>query len=129
MSPYGEGWAETTVVFAHASPYGDILTAAVPVTLYVNVHDFANHSTCNGRCAKTWLPLVTRRRPQAGEGANASLVGTFRRDDGRRQVTYSGHPLYTYQGDHQALETTGQGADGRWFVISAAGDPVKGQPP
>jgi len=124
-SLFGFGF-NTTVVSTHPSPYGDILTAAVPVTLYVNVHDSASHSTCSGRCAKTWLPLVTRRPPQAGEGANASLVGSFRRDDGRWQVTYNGHPLYTYRGDHQAVETAGQGADGRWYVISASGDPVKG---
>jgi predicted lipoprotein with Yx(FWY)xxD motif len=126
-SVFGTG-SNTTVVFAHPSPYGDILTPAFPVTLYVNVHDSPNHSTCSGRCAKTWLPLVTRRRPQAGEGANTSLVGSFRRDDGRRQVTYNRHPLYTYRGDHQALEASGQGANGRWFVISASGDPVTGKP-
>jgi predicted lipoprotein with Yx(FWY)xxD motif len=122
------GGLGTTVVFAHPSPYGTILTAALPATLYVNVNDSRGHNTCTGQCARTWLPLVTRGQPQAGDGANASLVGSFRRNDGRRQVTYNGHPLYTYRRDHQPLEATGQGAGGDWYVISASGDPVMGKP-
>src|SRR5262249_38732714 len=120
---------DTTLVAVHPSAYGDILTAAFPATLYVNVGDSAKHNTCTGQCAKTWLPLLTHRPPQAGEGVNGSLLGSFRRDDGRRQVTYNGHPLYTYRGDHQPVEAKGQGAGGRRHVISPTGDPVKGQPP
>jgi predicted lipoprotein with Yx(FWY)xxD motif len=124
-SAVGSG-LDTTTVFVHPTKYGDILTAAYPATLYVNVKDSPRHNACTGGCAKTWFPLVTRQEPQAGDGANASLVGSFRRDDGRRQVTYNGHPLYTYRGDHQPLEAKGQGFNGAWYVISASGDPVKG---
>jgi predicted lipoprotein with Yx(FWY)xxD motif len=119
---------DTTLVTVHPSAYGNILTAAYPATLYVNVDESAHHNTCTGQCAKTWFPLLTRGQPQAGEGVSGNLLGSFRRDDGRRQVTYNGHPLYTYRGDHQPVEAKGQGASGRWYVISASGDPVKGQP-
>jgi predicted lipoprotein with Yx(FWY)xxD motif len=119
---------DTTLVAVHPSAYGDILTAAYPATLYVNTDDTAHHNTCTGQCVKTWFPLLTHGPPQAGVGVSGNLLGSFRRDDGRRQVTYNGHPLYTYRGDHQPVEAKGQGASGRWYVISVSGDPVKGQP-
>lgn len=122
------GGLETTLVTVHPSAYGNILTAAYPATLYVNVDESARHNTCTGQCAKSWFPLLTRAAPQAGEGVSGDLLGSFRRDDGRRQVTYNGHPLYTYRGDHQPVEAKGQGSGGTWYVISATGDPVKGQP-
>lgn len=123
-SAAGSGFG-TTVVFARSSPYGDVLTAGYSATLYMNVKDSADHSSCTGRCATTWHPLVTDREPQALEGASANLVSAFRRDDGRRQVTYNGHPLYTYRGDHQPLAATGQGANDRWYLISVSGDAVR----
>lgn len=122
------GGLDTTLVAVHPSAYGDILTAGYPATLYVNVDDSTHHNACTGQCAKTWFPLVTHGPPQAGVGVSGNLLGSFRRDDGRRQVTYNGHPLYTYRGDHQPVEAKGQGASGRWYVISVSGDPVKGQP-
>ena len=122
------GGLDTTLVTVHPSAYGNILTAAYPATLYVNVDDSAKHNACTGQCAKTWFPLLTHGPPQAGEGVSGNLLGSFRRDDGRSQVTYNGHPLYTYRGDHQPVEAKGQGSGGTWYVISATGDPVKGQP-
>ena len=119
---------DTTLVNVHPSVYGNILTAAYPATLYVNVDDSAKHNACTGQCAKTWIPLLTHGPPQGGEGVSGNLLGSFRRDDGRLQVTYNGHPLYTYRGDHQPVEAKGQGSGGTWYVISATGDPVKGQP-
>jgi len=117
---------QETAVLAKASPYGAILAASFDVTVYVNVHDSPRHSNCAGTCTKTWIPLTVRRSPEVGEGVSASLLGIIRRDDGRKQVTYNGHPLYTYRGDHQPLEAIGQGASGNWYVISASGDPVRG---
>jgi predicted lipoprotein with Yx(FWY)xxD motif len=114
----------TTVVFVRTSPYGDVLTSGYSATLYMNVKDSADHSACTGRCATTWLPLVTDGQPQALEGASGNLVSAFRRGDGRRQVTYNGHPLYTYRRDHQPLEASGQGTSNSWYLISATGDPV-----
>jgi predicted lipoprotein with Yx(FWY)xxD motif len=128
MKSAAGGGLGTTVVFVRSSPYGDVLTAGYSATLYMNVKDSAAHSTCSGRCATTWLPLVTDGQPQALEGASANLVSDFRRSDGRHQVTYNGHPLYTYRGDHQPLQASGQGANETWYLISASGDPVRARP-
>jgi len=43
------------------------------------------------------------------------------------QVTYNGWPLYTWTGDAQAGQATGQGIynlGGLWYVISPDGNPV-----
>ena len=50
-----------------------------------------------------------RREVAAGEWRAASLLGVTKRKDGKRQVTYAGHPLYTYVGDTKAGMTSGEG--------------------
>jgi hypothetical protein len=52
------------------------------------------------------------------------MVATSTRSDGTNQVTYNGHPLYTFMGDHQAGDTNGQGLvafGGSWSALSPAG--------
>ena len=49
------------------------------------------------------------------------------RSDGKTQVTYKGHPLYSFVMDKKAGDTNGEGLTafgGSWFAISAAGDKV-----
>jgi predicted lipoprotein with Yx(FWY)xxD motif len=69
-------------------------------------------------------------KPTVGSGANASMVGTTARSDGKPQVTYNGHPLYLYSGDQRPGDTTGEGVTAfgaSWFAVSPAGDQVSGQ--
>jgi predicted lipoprotein with Yx(FWY)xxD motif len=40
------------------------------------------------------------------------------RDDGTKQITYKGWPLYLYSGDTKPLETNGQAVNGLWFVVN-----------
>jgi hypothetical protein len=57
------------------------------------------------------------------------MLGTTTRDDGSTQVTYNGHPLYTYAGDTSSGTASGQGINafgGLWYVVNTAGDAVKG---
>jgi predicted lipoprotein with Yx(FWY)xxD motif len=93
-------------------------------TLYLWVADQGSTSTCSGPCAQAWPPLTTTGAPKASGGVKSSLLGTVKRADGTREVTYAGHPLYTFTGDTQAGQTTGQGSDGfgaPWWVVSTAG--------
>ena len=52
--------------------------------------DSGTKSNCSGACATNWPPL-TSSNPTVGKGANASMVGTSKRSDGKTQVTYNGH--------------------------------------
>ena len=48
---------------------------------------------------------------------------------GLPQVTYAGHPLYTFEGDQSPGDTTGQGSSAfgaPWFVVSSAGTQITG---
>ena len=66
-------------------------------------------------------------KPKAGSGANASLLGTTKRSDGKTQVTYNRHPLYRFDGDQARGDTNGEGVNAfgaSWFVVSPAGKQV-----
>jgi len=110
------------------SNLGRVLVDSHGKTLYIWAHDKGAKSTCNGDCAEYWPPLLTRGKPVADSGANAMLLGTSRRSDGRIQVTYAGHPLYYFVQDRQPGQTTGEGLTGfggRWDPVSAAGNAVQ----
>jgi predicted lipoprotein with Yx(FWY)xxD motif len=51
----------------------------------------------------------------------------WERKDGRRQVTYGGHPLYYYEGDRkgQAKCQGVNNAGGIWLVVSPAGKAIR----
>ena len=106
------------------SSLGRVLVDAHGKTLYIWAHDKTPKSTCNGACAAYWPPLLTRGQPKAIAGANSKLLGTSKRSDGRLQVTYAGHPLYSFVQDTRAGQTNGEGLTdfgGRWDPVSAAG--------
>ena len=108
------------------SDLGTILTDEDGRTLYVFLNDPEGESTCYDDCAQTWPALGTEGDPQAGEGADASLLGTTERQDGALQVTYNEMPLYYFADDAEPGETNGQGIGDVWFVVSAAGEPIRG---
>jgi predicted lipoprotein with Yx(FWY)xxD motif len=62
-------------------------------------------------------------RPVAGDGVTARL-GTIERPGGVLQVTYGGHPLYTYVGDGAPGQVNGNNIDlngGLWHEMTASG--------
>lgn len=64
----------------------------------------------------------------AGEGVDATLLGTLTRDDGTTQVTYNGWPLYFFAADTAPGDTNGQGIDefgGLWFLVSPTGEAIQ----
>ena len=116
------------VVKVGPSGLGRILVDARGKTLYRWAHDKGHTSTCNGDCAQYWPPLLANGKPIALAGANAQLLGTSKRSDGRRQVTYSGHPLYYFVKDAKAGQTKGEGLTGfggRWDPVSPTGAAVR----
>ncbi len=106
---------------------GDVLVDRQGRTLYLFARDSGATSACTGPCAVNWPPLRVRGAPLVGSGANPSEVGTTARPDGKSQLTYNGHPLYTFVNDRKAGDTNGEGISafgGSWFAVSAAGATV-----
>ena len=95
------------------------------MTLYMFARDQGDKSMCSGACAKYWPPYTGT--PKAGNGLQASLLGSTVRADGTKQVTYDGHPLYTYSGDSAPGATGGQGLNtfgALWWVVAPDGKVV-----
>ena len=116
-----------TKVAVASSALGRILVDGHGRTLYLFAKDKHGKSACSGSCAVYWPPLIASGKLLAGAGAKASLLGTTRRSDGRRQVTYRHHPLYRYAADTAKGQTTGQGLNasgGLWWVLSPAGNKI-----
>ncbi len=115
----GSTGSAVTIKTATMNVKGKSITALVSnqgLTLYYNTSDTAS-SVCSGGCASAWPPLVSSSVPSSA----ASLPGALSllTDANGSQVTYNGHPLYTYSGDSAPGQTNGEGVGGVWFVAPA----------
>jgi predicted lipoprotein with Yx(FWY)xxD motif len=127
VAPAANTSGGASVQFA-SSKLGRILVDSEGATLYLWQADKGTASTCNGACASAWPPLITNGKPLAGPGLSAAKLGTTKRSDGTIEVTYGGHPLYTFVGDSAPGQTTGEGNHGfgaEWDVLSAAGNKIE----
>ena len=119
-------------VTLHQTKIGKILATSSGRTLYLFVKDKNRHSACYGQCAVYWPPLMKKGQLRAARGVKASLLGTTKRKNGKRQVTYKGHPLYLYKGDGGAGQLEGQRQNffgGKWYAVSSSGRANKQAPP
>lgn len=118
--------ARTPTVKLERTEVGKVLVNASGYTLYLFTADKRNQDRC-GRvsgCLSIWPALTTKRKPVAGPNVRSSLLGTIKFRGNLRQVTYAGHPLYTYAFDSAPRSTFYVGADefgGLWLAINAAG--------
>ena len=93
-------------------------------TLYLFEKDTTTASTCYGACASVWPPLTTNGKPQAQAGISAAKLGTTKRNDGKVEVTYAGHPLYYYVSDTEPGQLSGEGLDqfgATWDAVAPSG--------
>jgi predicted lipoprotein with Yx(FWY)xxD motif len=122
--------AEEGTVFVSlgsAAGLGQVLVDSEGHTLYAFSKDSPKASVCEGACAKAWLPLLVEDgEPHPSNGAAGSRLGTITRD-GTRQVTYAGHPLYSFSGDKSPGEANGAGSSafgGTWAPLKGSGAPA-----
>src|SRR5580693_5719479 len=97
-----------------------VLTNAKGFTLYSFAPDTPATSKCYGSCAAYWPPVTGTAA--AGQGL-PGRVGTIKRTDGSEQLTYNGHPLYTYIGDSAPGQARGNNLNlngGLWHEVPAA---------
>jgi len=107
------------------SQFGPVLFSGSDRALYLFTRDGRRKSRCYGDCAAAWPPFYARGKPRAGDGVDASLLGTVERRDGRRQVAYRGQPLYFYVDDPKRQVLCNDVAEfgGTWFALDAKGEP------
>jgi predicted lipoprotein with Yx(FWY)xxD motif len=108
-----------------STEFGKALFGPSGKVVYVFGADRGSTSRCYGVCASAWPPLLTSAAPLAGSGVQAKLLGTTKRKNGTRQVTYNGHPLYYYSAD-KVGKVMCQHANmhgGLWLVIKPNGQP------
>jgi predicted lipoprotein with Yx(FWY)xxD motif len=93
-----------------------VLTNAKGFTLYSFAPDTPATSKCYGNCAAYWPPTTGTAASPGVPGR----VGTIKRSDGSSQLTYNGHPLYTYIGDTAPGQARGNNLNlygGLWHEV------------
>jgi predicted lipoprotein with Yx(FWY)xxD motif len=123
--------AQAPTVRLEQTSIGKILVDRYGYTLYLFTRDRRGQDRCVNvsDCLNTWPALTTRHKPIAGKNIKHSLLGTIKLHGGTLQVTYAGHPLYTYAEDFGPGSTLNVGTKeygGLWYAVSAAGRPVGG---
>jgi predicted lipoprotein with Yx(FWY)xxD motif len=108
---------------------GPVLVTAKSYALYMFQPDNQRSVTCTGACAGTWPPVKVPDGGSyaAGPGVKDALLGTDPDPEGGTVLTYNGWPLYTYTGDTQPAQATGQAIDlngGEWYVLRPSGKPL-----
>ena len=112
------------------SKYGRVLFDGRGYALYAFTRDSRGGPIrCYGACAAAWPVYFGKGTLRAGKGVTQSLIGTVRRRDGRRQITYNGRPLYYYVGERgrpgvilcQNVDEFG----GLWLVVRPGGQLVR----
>jgi predicted lipoprotein with Yx(FWY)xxD motif len=94
-----------------------VLTNAKGFTLYSFAPDTATKSACNGACAASWPP-------EKAAAAVKSPYAAIKRSGGSTQLTFRGHPLYTFTGDTAPGQSNGNGVNafgGLWHEVPASG--------
>ena len=102
---------------------GTILVTSSGRALYLDAADKPGHPACTRGCLLIWPPLKASGTPKASGGAKAADLGTTKIAGGIKQVTYQGHPLYTFSSDTQSGQTSGEGQNG-FYLLSPSGSRI-----
>jgi len=119
--------AKGTTIKTADSQFGQVLFSKSNRAVYYFDKESGKTPRCYGACAQAWPPVLTSGTPQAAGGAKAKLLGTTQRSNGKKQVTYKGHPLYFYVTDPRG-EVECHNIDefgGLWLAVKPSG----GTPP
>jgi predicted lipoprotein with Yx(FWY)xxD motif len=127
--PAAAGTSRTTLKLKKTG-VGTILVNGRGFTVYAFSKDGRNRDACAAisGCLSLWPVVGGGDSPILGPGVKRSLVGTTIVKGGKKQLTYGGHPLYTYVGDSGPGQTSYVNFSqfgGRWPAVNAAGRDVK----
>jgi len=119
--------ASSMTVKTQTGPLGSYLTDGSGRALYLFASDTRSTSSCLGACATLWPPLTAKGPVSGQDGASSTDITTITRQDGTKQVTYAGHPLYYFAGDNGAGQTSGQGVNefgALWWLVAPSGQKI-----
>ena len=121
--------AATPTLTVRSTRYGRILFDGRGRVLYGFTRDRrGGPSRCYGACAKAWPVYFAKGTAvRAGAGVRKALIGTTHRNDGRRQYTYRGWPLYYYahEGPGEVKCQNVSEFGGVWLVVRPDGRLVR----
>jgi predicted lipoprotein with Yx(FWY)xxD motif len=108
---------------------GKIIVDSKGLTAYYFTKDKANSgkSVCSGDCLVAWPSIPATSDTPTGEGITAKL-GSITRDDGSKQATVNGMPIYLFQKDKAPGDITGQGVGKVWYVVAPDGKMITDAP-
>ncbi len=111
-------WAEdrTSIRVSTAANGIKYLTDSMGMTLYYYTKDTDGQSTCYGNCANAW-PIFYAPSISVPSGIEGADFGTITRNDGTKQTTYKGWPLYYWFKDKKPGDMTGEGVGNVWYIL------------
>jgi predicted lipoprotein with Yx(FWY)xxD motif len=105
-----------SVKIAEAEGIGRYLTDPAGMTLYYFTLDSTNKSACSGPCLERW-PIFYSEITMVPADCDKKDFSVITREDGNKQTTYKGKPLYYYYRDGKPGDIQGQGMGGVWYVV------------
>ena len=108
--------SSAATVTVRSTSMGTVLSDSAGLPLYTNSGDQpgATTSACTAGCASAWPPLMTSGTPTAGPGVTGTLDKLA-----SGQVTWNGHPLYTFASDSPGGNPTGDGVSGFHLALAS----------
>lgn len=122
--------AETGLILITTRDPSSYIATADGAALYTLVSENGEILPCENECLQSWPPYTGEAAADEGTGLDPALVGTVESAEGQ-QVTYNDYPLYSFSGDQQPIDVTGQGVEGfggTWYVVGEDGEPVIEEP-
>jgi predicted lipoprotein with Yx(FWY)xxD motif len=129
--PAGPVAAPASAISVKQTSLGKTLVDADGRSLYLFEGDKRDLSTLSRAGRAVWPPFTARIKPAALGAAVASQIRTVKGAGGSGQISYNGHPLYYYVGDHTPGQALGQGLNqfgARWYVLSPEGAAITSAP-
>lgn len=112
-----------------ASTAGKIVVDGKGMSVYFFTKDVKDSGTsaCAGACVAMWPAVTTTSAAPSVEGVTGT-IGTITTADGKKQLTINGLPVYYFANDKAPGDILGQGVNNVWYLVSPAGEMLKGAP-
>ena len=121
------GSADGASLMTADSEFGTIVVDGNGMVVYQYDADTqgSGASSCSAGCLANWPPVPGGADAPTLEGITGEVT-TITGTDGNPQLALNGWPLYYYAGDTNPGDTAGQAISAVWWVISPAGEPIRG---